>query len=176
MTQEARHTTGHDDARMIPVWSMVLAGVAFVLVEYYFWFVLPKYRHHGPGPLGLDIYFNLSWGILVALYFLLVGYVSKDAPRRGMSTRFWMLVCVVLPGGIGAVLYVLLRQPLLTTCPACGSMAQSDYHFCPQCAYQLMASCGKCYRSVRTTDQYCTRCGHGLAEDQMPARLRGPGN
>ena len=82
---------------------MVLAGVAFVLVEYYFWFVLPKYRHHGPGPLGLDIYFNLSWGILVALYFLLVGYVSKDAPRRGMSTRFWMLVCVVLPGGIGAV-------------------------------------------------------------------------
>ena len=26
-----------------------------------------------------------------------------------MSTRFWMLVCFVMPGGIGAVLYFLLR-------------------------------------------------------------------
>jgi hypothetical protein len=25
---------------------------------------------------------------------------------------------------------------------------------------------------VRTTDQFCTRCGHELATDHMPARLR----
>jgi len=48
---------------------------------------------------------TLSWGLLVALYFLMVGYVSRDAPRRSMSARFWMLICFVLPGGIGAVLY-----------------------------------------------------------------------
>jgi predicted amidophosphoribosyltransferase len=49
---------------------------------------------------------------------------------------------------------------------------QSDFHFCPQCAYQLTASCGNCFRTVRSTDQYCTRCGHELAADHMPARLR----
>jgi predicted amidophosphoribosyltransferase len=102
----------------------------------------------------------------------MVGYVSRDAPRRGMSTRFWMLICLVLPGGIGAVLYFLLRMPELSSCPACGTQARNDYHFCPQCAYQLIASCGNCYRSVRSTDQFCTRCGHSLAEDHMPNRLR----
>jgi hypothetical protein len=159
------------DKRMIPVWSIVAAVVAFVAVEYYFWYVLPE-RHHAP-PLGFRIYFNLSWGVLAALYFLMVGYISKDAPRRAMSTWFWMLVCLVmLPGGIGAVLYFLLRQPMVSLCPSCGTHVQSDFHFCPQCNFQLLANCGHCFRTVRATDQYCTRCGHELASDHMPTRLR----
>jgi hypothetical protein len=161
-----------NDARLIPAWSIALAVVAFVGVEYYFWMVLPALRHHPPPPLGFRIYFNLSWGLLAAIYFLMIGYVSKDAPRRAMSARFWMVICFVMPGGIGAVLYFLLRQPLVTNCPACSTFVQSDFHFCPQCSYQLTASCGHCFRTVRATDQYCTRCGHELAKDQMPARLR----
>jgi hypothetical protein len=162
----------NEDARLIPVWSMVVAALAFVGVEYYFWVILPGQRHHGPPPIGLRLYLNLSWGLLTALYFLMVGYVSRDAPRRAMSTRFWMLICFVLPGGIGAVLYFLLRLPVTSRCPACGTQIQSEFHFCPQCAYQVTASCGNCFRSVRITDQFCTRCGHELAEDHMPARLR----
>jgi len=162
----------NDDARLIPVWSMVVATVAFVVVEYYFWLVFPAQRHHAPPPLGFRIYFNLSWGVVAALYFLMVGYVSKDAPRRGMSSRFWMMLCFVMPGGIGAVLYFLLRAAEISSCPACGTHVQSDFHFCPQCNYQLTASCGNCFRTVRTTDQFCTRCGHELSRDHMPARLR----
>jgi hypothetical protein len=161
-----------NDSRLIPVWSIALAVTVFAVVEYYFWMVLPATRHHPPAPLGFRIYFNLSWGVLAAIYFLMVGYVSKDAPRRAMSARFWMVLCFAMPGGIGAVLYFLLRQPLVSSCPACGTFVQSDFHFCPQCNYQLTASCGSCFRTVRATDQYCTRCGHELAEDHMPARLR----
>ena len=161
-----------NDARLIPAWSIALAVAAFIGVEYYFWMVLPGLRHHPPPPLGFRIYFNLSWGLLAAIYFLMVGYVSKDAPRRAMSARFWMVVCFVMPGGIGAVLYFLLRQPLVSNCAACGTFVQSDFHFCPQCSYQLTSSCGNCFRTVRATDQYCTRCGHELAKDQMPTRLR----
>jgi predicted amidophosphoribosyltransferase len=102
----------------------------------------------------------------------MVGYVSKDAPRRAMSARFWIALCFVMPGGIGAVLYFLLRQPEVSRCPACSTHVQSDFHFCPQCNYQLAASCGHCFRTVRTTDQFCTRCGHELSTDHMPARLR----
>jgi hypothetical protein len=163
--------TVNDDERMIPVWSIVAAVAAFVAVEYYFWLVLPERQHHEP-PLGFRIYFNLSWGVLAALYFLMVGYISKDAPRRAMSARFWMLVCFVMPGGIGAVLYFLLRQPMVSSCPSCGTHVQSDFHFCPQCNFQLLANCGHCFRTVRATDQFCTRCGHELASDHMPARLR----
>ncbi|HUA98390.1 MAG TPA: zinc ribbon domain-containing protein [Terracidiphilus sp.] len=159
------------DERMIPNWSIVAASLAFLLVEYYFWFIAPGNRHHPASALGFRIYFNLSWGMLAALYFLMVGYVSKDAPRRAMSTRFWMLICFVMPAGIGAVLYFLLRQPEVSRCPACGTHVLSDFHFCPQCNYQLTASCGNCFRTVRPTDQFCTRCGHELATDHMPARL-----
>jgi hypothetical protein len=166
----------NEDERMIPVWSIVLASVGFVLVEYYFWVLAPEQRHHLPPPLAFRIYFNFSWGVLLALYFLMVGYISKDAPRRGMSTRFWMLICFVMPGGIGAVIYFLLRQPEISRCPACGTHVLSDFHFCPQCNYQLTANCGHCFRTVRTTDQFCTRCGHELATDNMPARLHVLGN
>ena len=169
--QEPQSITINDDSRLIPIWSIALAVAAFALVEYYFWFVLPDQRHHAPPPLGFRIYFNLSWGVLASVYFLMVGYISKDAPRRAMSARFWMLVCLVMPAGIGAVLYFLLRQPQVSRCPACSTHVQSDFHFCPQCNYQLTASCGNCFRTVRTTDQFCTRCGHELARDHMPARL-----
>jgi len=164
--------TVNEDSHLIPMWSIIVATAAFVLVEYYFWMVLPGSRTHPPPPLGFRIYFNISWGLLASVYFLMVGYVSKDAPRREMSARFWIVLCLVMPGGIGAVLYFLLRQPEVTRCPACSTQVQSDFHFCPQCDYQLTASCGHCFRTVRASDQFCTRCGHELARDQMPARLR----
>jgi Double zinc ribbon len=161
----------NEDERMIPLWSIIAATASFLLVEYYWWIVAPGQRHHSAPPLGLRIYFNLSWGILAALYFLMVGYISKDAPRRGMSMRFWIIICLMMPGGIGAVIYFLLRQPQVSECAACGTHVQNDFHFCPQCNYQLSASCGNCFRTVRTSDQYCTRCGHELADDKLPARL-----
>ncbi len=166
--------TVNEDAHLIPMWSIVAAVAAFVLVEYYFWVILPQGRTHTP-PLGLRIYFDISCGLLVSLYFLMVGYVSRDAPRRAMSARFWMALCFVMPGGIGAVLYFLLRQPEVSRCPACSTHVQGDFHFCPQCNYQLAASCGHCFRTVRATDQFCTRCGHELSTDHMPARLRAIG-
>jgi hypothetical protein len=169
--RDPQFITVNEDQHMIPVWSIVAASLAFLLVEYYFWMVAPG-QHHHQAPIGLRVYFNLSWGVLAALYFLMVGYISKDAPRRGMVTRFWMLVCFVMPGGIGAVLYFLLRQPEVSLCPSCGTHVQSEFHFCPQCNYQLTANCSNCFRTVRATDQFCTRCGHELVADHMPARLR----
>ena len=169
--RDPQSISANEDTRLIPVWSIVAAAAAFVLVEYYFWLVLPEQQHHAP-PLGFRIYFNVSAGLLLSLYFLMVGYISKDAPRREMNSRFWIVLCFVMPGGIGAVLYFLLRQPEVSRCPACSTHVLSDFHFCPQCNYQLTASCGHCFRTVRSTDQFCTQCGHELAADHMPARLR----
>ena len=105
----------------------------------------------------------------------MVGYVSKDAPRRAMSARFWIALCFVMPGGIGAVLYFLLRQPEVSRCPSCSTHVQSDFHFCPQCDYQLTASCGHCFRTVRASDQFCTRCGHELAARPHAGAAAGDG-
>jgi len=93
--------TVNEDTRLIPVWSIVMAVAAFCAGGVLLLIVLPAQQNHHP-PLGFRIYFNISWGLLAALYFLMVGYVSKDAPRRAMSARFWIALCFVMPGGIGA--------------------------------------------------------------------------
>ncbi|MCU1314005.1 MAG: hypothetical protein JWM54_1762 [Acidobacteriaceae bacterium] len=160
------------ELRLIPLWSVVLSVLAFVGVEYLFWIVIPQYRHHPGPPVGVRLYFAVTWGALAALYMLMIGYVSKDAPRRLMSPQIWMMICFVMPAGVGSVLYFLLRQPVVSNCPACGTAIQSDYHFCPQCACQVSAACGNCYRSARPTDLFCVHCGHDLAVDSMPARVR----
>jgi hypothetical protein len=160
-----------DELRLIPRWAILAAAVAFVLVEYYFWVALPGHTHTPSRlPIALRFYLLLSWGVLAALSMLIVGYISNDAPRRGMSAQLWM-ICVVIPGGVGAALYFLLRQPILVSCPACGAHVEDNYHYCPQCSYQVSACCGNCYRSARVTDIYCVHCGHELAEDHPPARL-----
>lgn len=170
--RESRANAFSAELKLIPRWSVFLAAAAFVAMQYLHWVVLPAIRHHPGPPMGLRIYFALSWSALAALYVLMIGYVSKDAPRRAMSTRFWILVCLIMPGGIGSVLYFMLRQPVIATCPACGSDVESDFHYCPQCCCQVSAACGNCFRSVRPTDLYCVRCGHELAADNTPERLR----
>jgi hypothetical protein len=161
--------TGDDELRMIPRWSVILAIVLFLAMQYIFHVVMPHHKHE---LLPLRVMMGYAWGTLVASYALLLGYVSRDVKRRGMSAGLWMLVCVVLPGGIGAVVYFMLRQPILSCCPNCSTSVDATYHFCPQCQFQMAPVCGICHRGVKITDAYCTQCGHDLATDNSPARLR----
>jgi len=158
-----------DDLSLIPTWSIVLAIAVFGAAQYLFHGVLPHHKHE---MLPMRLLMGYSWGTAFASYVLLVGYVSRDVIRRNMPRGLWMLVVILMPGGIGAVVYFLLRQPMLTRCPHCSSEIASQYHFCPQCQFQLAPVCGQCFRGVEITDVYCKQCGHDLAEDQAPSRLR----
>ncbi len=154
---------------MIPRWSVVLAVITFAAVQYLFHGVLP---HHRPEMLPMRLLMGYSSGTAFASYVLLVGYVSRDVKRRNMSPGLWLLIVILMPGGIGGVVYFLLRQPILSRCPHCSTEVASTTHFCPQCQFQMAPVCGRCFRGVQITDVYCVQCGHDLAEDSMPARLR----
>jgi hypothetical protein len=163
------YEAGDDELRLIPRWSMVLAAVLFLGMQYVFHGVMPHSKHD---LLPLRLMMGYAWGTMWASYALLLGYVSRDVRRRGMSARLWMLVCVLLPGGIGAVVYFLLRHPVLVRCPNCSTRIAATYHFCPQCQFQMLPVCGVCHRGVKITDAYCTQCGHEVAADGAPERLR----
>jgi lipid-A-disaccharide synthase-like uncharacterized protein len=154
---------------MIPAWSIVLAVAVFGAAQYLFHVVMPHQKHE---LLPMRLLMGYSWGTLFASYVLLVGYVSRDVRRRNMPAALWMLIVIIMPGGVGAVVYFLLRQPMLTRCPHCTTEIASTYHFCPQCQFQMAPVCGQCFRGVQITDVYCIQCGHDLAEDHTPARLR----
>lgn len=173
-TQSAPTESAHVDREdgelsLIPNWSVALAIVVFLAAQYLFHVVMPHQKHE---LLPLRILMGYSWGTLFASYVLLVGYVSRDVRRRDMPAGLWMLIVTIMPGGVGAVVYFLLRQPVLTRCPHCRTEINSTYHFCPQCQFQIAPACGQCFRGVKITDVYCTQCGHDLAKDHAPARLR----
>jgi len=159
-----------DSLKMIPLWSIVLAVLVFVGSMYYFNSVPPQ--RHRPGAIPMHLIFGYTTGAALASYVLLVGYVSRDVRRRNMSAALWILIVVVMPGGIGAVVYFLLRQPILMRCPHCTTELDASVHFCPQCQFQVAPVCGQCFRGVQITDVYCAQCGHEVAEDHAPARLR----
>lgn len=167
---EGQLPTMTSELKLLPRWSVAAAVFAFVGMLYVFWVLMPMHRHH-PMPLGLRIYLSLSWSALSALYMLMIGYICRDTVRRGMRARLWILICLVLPGGIGAVLYFLLRAPLISLCPSCSTRVQAAYHFCPQCAYQLSASCARCYTGIGLTDRFCIECGYDRSTEQIPQRL-----
>lgn len=159
-----------DSLKMIPVWSMVLAVIVFVGSMYFFNHAPPPHRR--PGSLPMHLIMGYTTGAALASYCLLIGYVSRDVKRRNMSAALWMLVVVVMPGGIGAVVYFLLRQPILIRCPNCTTELTAGVHFCPQCRFQVAPVCGQCFRGIQITDAFCSQCGHDTAEDRAPARLR----
>src|ERR1700710_559262 len=150
---------GDQELSIIPAWSIVLAIAVFIGVQYLFNGVLPHHKHE---ILPMRLLMGYSWGTAFASYVLLVGYVSRDVKRRNMSAKLWMLIVIVMPGGIGAVVYFLLRQPILSRCPHCTTEVASTFHLCPQCQSQMAPFCGQCFRGVQITDVYCTQCGHDL--------------
>ena len=159
-----------DSLKMIPLWSVILATLVFLGVVYIFNSAPPPHRR--PGSLPMHIIFTYTTGTALASYILLVGYVSRDVKRRNMPAALWMLLAVVMPAGLGAVVYFMLRQPIMMRCPNCTTELTASVHFCPQCQFQVAPVCGQCFRGVQITDVYCTQCGHDLAEDGAPARLR----
>jgi hypothetical protein len=162
------NSEGDEDLKLIPLWSVGLAVALFAAVQYMFHVVMPHHKHE---LLPMRVMMGYVWGSLMASYALLLGYVSRDALRRGMPVKLWMLVCAILPVGIGTIVYFLLRQPILTRCPNCSTTIAASFHFCPQCHFQLAPVCGACHRGVKITDTYCVQCGHELAADGAPERL-----
>ncbi len=152
-----------------PDWSVVLAIIVFGAVQYLFHGVLP---HHRAELLPMRLLMGIHGGRRSPAMSFWLGMLAGCATAQDARAGLWMLIVVVMPGGIGAVVYFLLRQPMVTPCPHCSTELTSSVHFCPQCQFQLAPVCGRCFRGVQITDVYCTQCGHDLAEDNAPARLR----
>ena len=152
------------EVSIIPVWAWILAVIGFGAMQ-----VLAQVVRQPDAPTPLvRALMGLVVGAVVACYLLLIGYITRDARRRGMSPVLWTFVAILVPNALGIILYFILRQPIRSACPQCGSFVQSGFNFCPHCSHKLSPSCPKCQHMLTATDVYCPYCGTPLTTAVTP--------
>ncbi len=146
---------------IIPPIARVLAGVVFLAVEVGLLAVLPRHAKDLP-PMPAWVLISLLGGFILAVYVLLVGYVNADARRRGMSPLLWTLLVIFISNGLGFIAYFLLRKPIQTPCPSCGTQVSPDFRFCPKCGYAVTPTCVHCGGTLKRDYVVCPYCGKGV--------------
>jgi RNA polymerase subunit RPABC4/transcription elongation factor Spt4 len=109
----------------------------------------------------------------------MLGYVYRDAKRRGMNAGLWTLLVLILSPAyllIGLIIYLLVREPLPYTCPQCGATVNARFNFCPNCKYNLHPACPACQREVSDDDKFCPYCATELTHAQKPTPTPSPSN
>ncbi|HLW89176.1 MAG TPA: zinc ribbon domain-containing protein [Terriglobales bacterium] len=153
------------DFKLVASWAWILAAIGFLTMQFVFNVVIA--RQHDAPPAWARILLGLLVGLILTCYLLLIGYVNRDAGRRGMSRALWTAVSVLVPNGLGIILYFILRQPIVGNCPQCGHGVQHGFNFCPQCNYKLNPSCPQCQRIIRPEDTYCHFCGTAVRDQAV---------
>jgi RNA polymerase subunit RPABC4/transcription elongation factor Spt4 len=146
--------------KIVPQWAWALAVLVFVAAQIFFNVVVAHHANHPPA-WALPL-LGLLAGIGGGCFLLFIGYINRDAKRRGMSSTLWTIVALIIPNALGIILYFVLRQPLRGACPQCGNPVQPGFSFCPRCSYKLNPSCPQCQRAVGADDLYCPYCGTSL--------------
>jgi len=120
--------TEHSGFALVPMGAKILATLGFAVP-----FVGASFLFNEHSLVGFGTLIGLGMGTMLAGYILLAGYVYGDAARRGMPPVPWAALTVMVPNGLGFVLYFLMRKPLGHPCSRCAGSVAGDAAFCPRC-------------------------------------------
>lgn len=174
-----------DEFRIVPRWLKILCIVLYFLAVAIAIIVIQASPDARPPDLRNDVatatvaVVGIITGIaiLFSAFLLMLGYVNRDARRRGMNSALWTLLVLVLsPGyvGIGFIIYFLIREPLPYACPRCSQMVGPRFNFCPNCKCDLHPSCPNCKHEIAETDKFCPYCAYQLGTPAQPSAPPGP--
>jgi RNA polymerase subunit RPABC4/transcription elongation factor Spt4 len=150
-----------DEIELIPKGMYAVAALALLGIEALFVFVV--FRHHPhPPALILQVLIGVLPGSVLGFLFLLLGYVNRDAKRRGMNYVLWTILVLFIPNAIGYVIYFVVRQPILGKCPQCGAITNPSFNFCPKCKFNLHPACPQCHRTIEIGAAFCPYCSADL--------------
>jgi hypothetical protein len=166
-----------DEFRIVPrglIWTVV---ILFLVAQAIAGFV-NHWNFYHDGPIFAQEVRDTPWlsylalagaitgfSLVLASFIFLIGYVNRDARRRGMNSALWtLLVIILLPAWtfLGFLIYFLMREPLPYPCPQCAKPVGARFNFCPNCKCNLHPSCPNCKREVVETDKYCPYCATEL--------------
>ena len=149
------------EIRLIPKAMFVVAVLVFLGMVALFAFVVFRKDPHAP-PFPLQVLIGVLPGSVLGFFMLLVGYVNRDAKRRGMNYVLWTVLVLFIPNAIGYIIYFVVRQPIRGNCPQCGTTVNPTFNFCPKCKFLLHPACPQCHRSIELGATFCPYCSADL--------------
>jgi hypothetical protein len=167
------------EIHIIPKWLKILCTILYVVavaVGVAVMIKAPDARPHDirdDAALSVLAIIGIITGVslVFAASILMLGYVNRDAKRRGMNSALWTwFVLLMLPtsvGIIGLIIYLLVREPLPYPCPRCSKPVGPRFNFCPNCKCNLYPACPNCKKEIAETDKFCPYC----ATELKPAEL-----
>lgn len=165
-----------EEFRIIPKWLKVLCVILYVIAVAIGVTVMinaPDARPHDvrdDAALSVLAIIGIVTGVSLvsATCILMLGYVNRDAKRRGMNSTLWTwFVLLMLPtsvGIIGLIIFLLVREPLPYPCPRCAKPVGPRFNFCPNCKCDLYPSCPNCKKEIVETDKFCPYCATELKQ------------
>jgi double zinc ribbon protein len=176
-----------EEFRIVPMWLKVLVILLFLTAQVIALLVnlmvnkneiFPPELQNEPVLASIALAAIITGvSLFVGSLILLVGYVNRDAKRRGMNSALWtLLVIVLLPAWtfVGFLIYFLMREPLPYNCPQCGATVGARFNFCPNCKCNLHPACPQCRREVVETDKYCPYCACELGAAKQSGEKEQP--
>lgn len=176
--RKRERSTFREELRIIPKW-LVWTCVVKITLAILIGVTINLHGFHTGGPIFPDeslrndallstfglIGVILVGAILLSIWILTLGYVYRDAKRRGMNGALWTLLVLILSPAymfIGLIIYLLIREPLPYSCPQCAATVSARFNFCPSCKYNLHPACPQCQQEVSDTDKFCPYCAAEL--------------
>jgi hypothetical protein len=150
-----------EEMKVVAPGMWALAAVLFVVTAI-FGIQLTRTPEAGQWPDIGKVVFVCVLPSIIFCYTVLVGYVFRDAKRRGMRHVMWTLLAIFIPNAIGFILYFILRQPLVESCRACGAAVSARFSFCPKCDAPRTQVCSSCKSVVEPGWTHCATCGGKL--------------
>ncbi|HTS69381.1 MAG TPA: hypothetical protein VMO17_10395, partial [Terriglobia bacterium] len=98
-----------EEFRVVPKAMVAVAVLLFLAMQVVLLAVLFRRDAHPP-PVVLQVPIAFLGGSVLAFFALLIGYINRDAKRRGMNPALWTLLAIFLPYGIGIIIYFLMRE------------------------------------------------------------------
>ena len=183
--RKRERSTFRDELRIIPKW-LIWTCVVLYIIGLIIGMAVNAHNFQTGGPVfpgdeslrnepGLS-YLGLAGVITLGAIWLsailcMLGYVYRDAKRRGMNAGLWTLLVLILSPAyllIGLIIYLLVREPLPYTCPQCSASVRARFNFCPNCKYNLHPACPQCQREVADADKFCPYCATELTHAAKP--------